>query len=207
PSNAVYFNNTASYSVAGASTLSAVTAGYSASPVTNTCQFKCGGGFSWNGGSCVINEIRIVPACAGCRTIVLVLANTAHTIGGADSYSTYNAICTNYGYQVPKHNGSSSQGNWYNATTYWSDQYNPTGPWMNGILTDAWPGGVVWMTGGMSGSDTMLSYARYGSRTSGQTFYNSSDVTWYSYHPMTGGNWSTISSGTVSAGQYVLCGK
>ncbi|MDD2745871.1 MAG: hypothetical protein PHU93_05010, partial [Candidatus Gracilibacteria bacterium] len=55
PSNAVYFSNTASYSLVSApsgTSLSAVTAGYSASPVTNTCQFKCGGGFSWNGGSC-----------------------------------------------------------------------------------------------------------------------------------------------------------
>ncbi|MDD2745403.1 MAG: hypothetical protein PHU93_02595 [Candidatus Gracilibacteria bacterium] len=53
PSNAVYFNTTTSYSVSGATTLNALTAGYTTNPLVNTCQYKCNGTNVWNGSSCI----------------------------------------------------------------------------------------------------------------------------------------------------------
>lgn len=58
PGNAAYYNSTTSYSLVAAAngtTLVATSAGYSASPTANTCQYKCGSGYGWNGSSCVAN--------------------------------------------------------------------------------------------------------------------------------------------------------
>jgi hypothetical protein len=57
PANAAFFNSTVSYSLTNASggtSLNAVTAGYSASPATNTCQWKCGTGNNYVGGVCEV---------------------------------------------------------------------------------------------------------------------------------------------------------
>ncbi|MDD2745425.1 MAG: hypothetical protein PHU93_02710, partial [Candidatus Gracilibacteria bacterium] len=105
PSNAVYFNNTASYSVAGASTLSAVTAGYSASPVTNTCQFKCGNSSSWIGGSCV-------PQVTWNGYVFRPYDVTLAYIGSTVTHNTHADICNVYGKKAPgsSWNGASTSG-------------------------------------------------------------------------------------------------
>lgn len=51
PVNAIYANNSTSYSVANANTLSAVAAGYRASPTANTCQWSCNGSSIYNSGN------------------------------------------------------------------------------------------------------------------------------------------------------------
>ena len=61
PTGSVYFNTTASYSLSSASggtSLNAVTAGYFASPATNTCQYKCntGWGYAWDGSACALRN-------------------------------------------------------------------------------------------------------------------------------------------------------
>ncbi len=57
PANAWYHNNTTSYTLVNApnwTTLSAVSALYNASPVANTCQYKCQTWYYWNWSSCVL---------------------------------------------------------------------------------------------------------------------------------------------------------
>ena len=42
----------------------------------------------------------------------------------------------------------------------------------------------------------------------GNSLYtNQSAIVWESYHPQSGGNWQTITSGTVAVGDYVLCAQ
>ena len=72
PANAVYYNGTASYSLVGAAVGTSLTAGYVAGSITtNTCQFNCSSGYSWNGSSCVANSITVV--CSGTN-----VTQTAH---------------------------------------------------------------------------------------------------------------------------------
>lgn len=56
PTNAVFYNNTGSYSLTNASgwtTLNALTAWYLASPTINTCQFKCNSWYTNSWSTCV----------------------------------------------------------------------------------------------------------------------------------------------------------
>ncbi len=56
PANAVYYGSATGYTLTGASSgtpLSAVTAGYSATPTANTCQYACATGYSYMNGSCL----------------------------------------------------------------------------------------------------------------------------------------------------------
>ncbi len=72
-----------SYSLAaapGGTTLSAVTAGYSATPTTNTCQYNCATNYGWNGSACV----NVSGACTN-------LPSNAVYYSGGVGYSLTNA--------------------------------------------------------------------------------------------------------------------
>ncbi len=56
PARSAFYNGTSSYSLAVAplgTTKDALIAGYQASPTPNTCQWKCGTNYTWNGTACV----------------------------------------------------------------------------------------------------------------------------------------------------------
>ena len=52
PQYAVFYNNTNNYSLSGADFVTSLTASYNATPSSNTCQYKCNSGYSWDGVSC-----------------------------------------------------------------------------------------------------------------------------------------------------------
>ena len=68
PSNAIYYNGTTSYTLSGAANGTSLTANYNAGAITsNTCQFNCSGGYSWNGSACILNTLTVT--CAGTNVI------------------------------------------------------------------------------------------------------------------------------------------
>ncbi len=73
PANALFYSATGSYSLVnatGGTTLDAITAGYTATPPVNTCQYNCNSGYSWNGTSCIL-----ITRYPGCDTDDVVLSN------------------------------------------------------------------------------------------------------------------------------------
>ena len=97
PSNSVYYNNTASYSLANApygTTLVATTAGYSASPTVNTCQYGCASGYGWVGGSCLAN---VSGACTSLPSGAQYYnSSTSYSISNALNGTTLNALTAGY---------------------------------------------------------------------------------------------------------------
>ncbi|MDD2745337.1 MAG: hypothetical protein PHU93_02255, partial [Candidatus Gracilibacteria bacterium] len=145
PSNAVYFNNTTNYSLVSApsgTSLSAVTAGYSASPVTNTCQFKCGGGFSWNGGSCT-NAIGPYMVSGANNAYYMIPCNNCNL--SDVSLSTRDTWCQNLGYLRTIRTNSPSAGAEYNATRYESISHNQLSSVANDFISRI----NSWNTGGI----------------------------------------------------------
>jgi hypothetical protein len=152
------------------------------------------------------------PACSsGCSNMVLVKATQQHSIGGADYNATWNnlnSICGVYGFRGPT-TSSSATGLWaHSANTGYpvtSDQWNPTGPWMSGVLPNGFAGGRIWIA---SGDPSWLSKATYPTVAPGNSLYtNQGAIVWESYHPQSGGNWVNISSGAVQIGEYVMCAQ
>lgn len=54
PANAVYFNDTTSYTGSNVTSLAVSSSDYRASPAVNTCQFKCASWYTWNNTSCIV---------------------------------------------------------------------------------------------------------------------------------------------------------
>ena len=62
PSNASWYNGTASYSFDQYYTGSSwptVATGYAASPASGSCQYKCNSGYGWTGTACLLNPVTI----------------------------------------------------------------------------------------------------------------------------------------------------
>ena len=90
PSNAVYYNGTASYSLAGAANGTSLTASYNAGAITtNTCQFNCSGGYSWNGSACILNTFTVT--CAGTNVTQISHKCTFDYIGAAQTLTVSGA--------------------------------------------------------------------------------------------------------------------
>ena len=158
----------------------------------------------------------LLPRCSGsgCSKMVIVKTSCKHTFHGIDENSVWrnlNRVCSHYGFNAPttKVNGDGVPEAWdhaYNPSPYTSEEWNPTGAWMDGTVSGGFPGGRIWM---QSGVPSWLSVATYPAVSDGQSLYDESNpdgITWESYHPMTGGNWNSISRGDALPGDYVLCG-
>ncbi len=79
PSNAAYYGSGSSYSLASAPSGTSLVASFSAStPTTNTCQFNCMLGYSWNGTACLASSVN-----GSCTS----LPSNAVYYGGVTSYS------------------------------------------------------------------------------------------------------------------------
>jgi hypothetical protein len=153
----------------------------------------------------------LTPACAGCANMVLVKATQNHPIGGNSYTATWNnlhAICSVYGFRGPTTSAGGTE-LWGHSNNpgypITSDQWNPTGPWMNGALPGGFVGGRIWIA---SGDPSWLSKATYPAVAPGNSLYtNSGAISWESYHPQSGGNGSQISSGTLLVGEYIMCAQ
>lgn len=180
---------------------------------TSTATVTVGSGSdSWGVTTAAVGYV-FTPNCSGsCDNMILVQATTSHSIGGTDyndAWNNLNTLCQIYGAQGPTTSDSGASGLWYNGSNssypITSDQWNPTNPWMTGNFLDAFPGGRIWIA---SGSPNWLSKATYPAVAIGNNLYtNQGSIVWESYHPQSGGNWETITSGTVNAGEYIMCAE
>jgi hypothetical protein len=190
----------------------------------STCQSQtrtCSGGVlsgtysepSCSVAACPVNQFRIDPG-ATLDYMVLVQVTSPVTIGGSSgmnyeqTWNNLHQICQAYNLSAPTTSGGSGAGGHWSSSVnpgrpVTSDQWNPTYPWMVGTLLDGFPGGRIWIA---SGEASWLSRASYQSYSVGQNLYSKS-VSWESYHPQSGGNWSNIYSGSVAVGEYVMCAK
>ena len=66
PSHALYYGSVTSYSLSGASVGTSLTGSYAVTPSTNTCEFNCLTGYSWNGSACA--AITVSGDCTGLPT-------------------------------------------------------------------------------------------------------------------------------------------
>ena len=91
PSNAVYYNGTASYSLAGAALGTTLTASNVSGSITaNTCQFNCSGGYSWNGSSCIVSTPTVT--CTGVGVVQISHQCTFPYAGGSQTSSTSQSL-------------------------------------------------------------------------------------------------------------------
>ena len=94
PSNALYANSGTTYSLANApigTSLSAVTAGYSASPASNTCQWRCSDTYGYSGTNCVAIT-SLVPTLSSNTSAspIVVSATTAHWNSDLQPWKAFN---------------------------------------------------------------------------------------------------------------------
>ncbi len=163
------------------------------------------------------DTVVVTPTCStsGCSAnmalvrLTKVTAFSASTCDGA--WDELESICAQYGAHAPVTNSAHMDGwgcdQWFSSShgkqLETSDAWNPTGAWMYGTLGTPFVGGRVWI---VAGEPTWLSKATYPALGAGDSLMTRPEaIAWESYHPMTGGNWETISSGTAEIGDWILC--
>ena len=171
PSNAVYYGNVTSYTLAGAALGTSLTASYTGGTlVPNTCMYGCASGYGWNGTSCI--------------TASPYSSSTTYTPGQAFTYNgaTISVTATGLGTSSTKTTGCDTndivvwQGGTNNvqiwaacnagATTAFTSQSYPSGTTPTGAQ-EAWMGGLYqWGNNtdvtAASTSSTQVSTSGYG---------------------------------------------
>ncbi len=94
PTNAAYYGGLTAYTVSNAPIGTSLTANFSAGvPSSNTCQFNCNGGYSWNGSSCLVSSVS--GACTGLPANAVYYGSaTSYTLAGAAAGTSLTASYT-----------------------------------------------------------------------------------------------------------------